>query len=180
MKGRRAGSVRDEIRQTKPFASTAEEGVVTLLRTADLARRALGAVVEEHAITLQQYNVLRILRGAGASGLPTLEIADRMIEASPGITRLLDRLEAKGLARRERCPHDRRQVLCTIAAAGRQVLADLDGPVAHAAERFLAPLRRGGTAELIRLLDATRAATPSPERETTDAAEETQKKERRR
>ena len=99
-----------EIRQGKPFRSRGQEVVVALLRTADLVRRAVSQAVETHDITLQQYNVLRILRGAGDKGLPTLEIADRMIEHAPGVTRLLDRLEAKGLVRRERCREDRRQI----------------------------------------------------------------------
>jgi DNA-binding MarR family transcriptional regulator len=155
------GSVRDEIRQRRPFTSVAEEGVVTLLRTADLVRRALAAVVEPQRITLQQYNVLRILRGAGEGGLPTLAIAARMIEHSPGITRLLDRLETKDLVRRERCPHDRRQVLCFITDPGRRALVDLDRPIAEAGDRLLAPLGRTGTRALIRLLDTARAAKPS-------------------
>ena len=80
--------------------------------------RRFSNLVEPHGISLQQYNVLRILRGAGKSGTPTLDIADRMIEKTPGITRLLDKLEAKQLVRRERCPEDRRQVLCWITNAG--------------------------------------------------------------
>ncbi len=83
------GSIRQEIRQGRPFGSPAEDCVVTLLGTADRVRTALSAVVEPREVTLQQYNVLRILRGAGAQGLPTLEIAQRMIETSPGITRLV-------------------------------------------------------------------------------------------
>src|SRR6185503_4447948 len=108
-----AGSaVQREIRQTRPFRSRSQEGVIALLRTVDLVRRRLTSVVDEHGITLQQYNVLRILRGAGAQGLPTLDIAERMIEHAPGVTRLLDRLEAKDLVRRERRRQDRRQVFC--------------------------------------------------------------------
>ena len=72
-------SVRHEIKQTKPFRSRRQEGAVALLRTADRLRRTLTAVVERRGITLQQYNVLRILRGAGEEGLPTLEIAERMV-----------------------------------------------------------------------------------------------------
>ena len=90
------GSVREEIRQRRPFANPAGEAVVTLLRTADRLRTFLEATLQPHGVTLQQYNVLRILRGAGDEGLPTLEVADRMIEQTPGVTRLLDRLEAKG------------------------------------------------------------------------------------
>ena len=71
--------------------------------------------------------MLRILRGAGPEGLPTLEIAARMIEHSPGVTRLLDRLEARKLVRRVRCPEDRRQVLCHATEAARRLLAGLEG-----------------------------------------------------
>lgn len=158
------GSIRDEIKQSRPFASPADEAVVTLLRTADRVRTGLAQVVEAHGITLQQYNVLRILRGAGPEGLPTLDIAARMIEHSPGITRLLDRLEARKLVRRVRCPEDRRQVLCHAPEAARRLLAGLDGPVADAGRRALAPLDPSGTAELVRLLDAVRAATASSAR----------------
>jgi DNA-binding MarR family transcriptional regulator len=151
------GSIRDEIQQTRPFASVAEEGVVTLVATADRVRSGLSEVVEARGITLQQYNVLRILRGAGSAGLPTLEIASRMIEKSPGITRLLDRLEARRLVRRVRCPRDRRQVLCHATAQASRLLAGLDQPMVAAAERALAPLGQGGTQKMIELLDAVRA-----------------------
>ena len=155
------GTIRDEIRQTKPFASAADEAVVTLLATADRVRTALAQVVEAHGITLQQYNVLRILRGAGRDGLPTLEIAARMIEHNPGVTRLLDRLEARKLVRRVCCPEDRRQVLCHAPDAALRLLAGLEAPMADAGRRALAPLDRSGTAELVRLLDAVRASSAS-------------------
>lgn len=155
------GTIRDEILQKKPFASAADEAVVTLLGTADRVRTALSRVVEDHGITLQQYNVLRILRGAGDEGLPTLDIASRMIEHSPGITRLLDRLEARKLVRRVRCPEDRRQVLCHATQTARRLLAGLDAPVADAGRRALAPLDRSRTAELVRLLDTVRASAVS-------------------
>jgi DNA-binding MarR family transcriptional regulator len=152
-----------EIPQTRPFASPSEEGVVALLRTADLLRRGLCEVVENRAITLQQYNVLRILRGAGAAGLPTLEIGARMIEQAPGVTRLLDRLERKSLVRRERCPSDRRQVTCRITAGGLRALAALQRPMASAAERLLRPLGGPRTRELIHLLDVVRSPHASRE-----------------
>ena len=155
------GTVKDEIKQTRPFASPADEVVVTLLRTADKLRTALSAVVEPNGITLQQYNVLRILRGAGEAGLPTLEIAARMIEHNPGITRLLDRLETKKLVRRERCPQDRRQVLCCATPLALRTLRDIDGPLEHAAKRAIAGLERARLAELVRLLDAIRTTASS-------------------
>jgi DNA-binding MarR family transcriptional regulator len=174
------GSIRDEIRQTRPFESAADEAVVTLLATADRVRTTLAAVTEARDITLQQYNVLRILRGAGDEGVPTLEIASRMFEKSPGITRLLDRLEAKKLVRRVRCRQDRRQVLCHATEAARRCLAGLDRPVADAGRGLLAPLDAGRTADLIRLLDAVRsAAASSMNADSKDRTEKNRKKETR-
>src|ERR1700738_3820994 len=108
------GAVQQEIRQRRPFASVAQEAIVALMRTTDLVRRQIAALVEPYGITPQQLNVLRILRGAGADGLPTLDVASRMIEQTPGVTRLLDRLEAKELVRRPRCPHARRKTPCWV------------------------------------------------------------------
>lgn len=129
---------------------------VSLMRTADLIRRAAALVIEPHGITTQQYNVLRILRGAGSEGLPTLEIAARMIEQTPGITRLLDRLEAKRLVRRERCPRDRRQVTCRISEEGLALLAALDRPVAESERVALAALTPHQLRQLTTLLDRAR------------------------
>src|SRR6478609_2900084 len=126
---RRSITLQDEIKQTRPFRSSAEEVVVSVLRTAAVMQRNLAQVVETHGITIQQYNVLRILRGAGEAGLPTLAIRDRMVEEAAGITRLLDKLERAGYVVRERCTPDRRQVVCRITPAGASVLAGLDEPV---------------------------------------------------
>jgi DNA-binding MarR family transcriptional regulator len=150
------GTLQRELRQTKPFASPAEEATVGLLRTCDLLRRALGAVTGPRGITLQQYNVLRILRGAGPAGLPTLEIGTRMVEEAPGVTRLLDRLERKGLARRRRSSEDARRVLCRITGPGLRLLSALDRPMRRAGAAFFAPLREDDTRRLIRLLDDVR------------------------
>jgi len=146
-----------EIRQGKPFRSRGQEVVVSLLRTADLVRRVVGRVLEPYDITGQQYNVLRILRGSGEKGLPTLEIAERMIEHAPGVTRLMDRLEAKGLVRRERCPEDRRQVLCWLTAAGTELVERLDEPIDSADAEAVAMLGPEEQERLLRLLDAVRA-----------------------
>jgi DNA-binding MarR family transcriptional regulator len=152
------GSIRDEIRQTRPFRSQAEEAVVTLVATAARVQEALADVVSGHGITVQQYNVLRILRGAGEAGLPTLDIAARMIDRSPGITRLLDRLERHRLVRRRRCRSDRRQVLCFPTAEGLRILDELERPMADAARRCTAALAATAVDELIRTLDEVRGA----------------------
>jgi MarR family transcriptional regulator, organic hydroperoxide resistance regulator len=146
-----------EIRQGKPFRSRGQEVVVALLHTADLVRRAVSRAVEPHDITLQQYNVLRILRGAGEQGLPTLEIAGRMIEQAPGVTRLLDRLEGKGLVRRERCRQDRRQVLCWLTAPGLALVEALDDPVDRADIEAVAMLSPGEQDHLLRMLVSIRS-----------------------
>lgn len=151
------GRIGDEIRQTRPFRSPAEEAVVTLLRTAESVRTRIGAAIEPHGLTLQQYNVLRILRGAGADGLPTLEIAERMVERTPGITRLLDRLEKKGLVARRRCTEDRRRVYATLTAPGRELVDALDDPVDAADRAALAALAPRELGTLVRLLDRIRS-----------------------
>ena len=151
-------ALQHELRQRRPFQSVAHEAVVGLMRTADLVRRHMTALVEPHAITLQQFNVLRILRGAGDEGLPTLEVAERMVEQTPGVTRLLDRLESKELVRRQRCPKDRRQHLCWITPKGAAILQKIDALTLRAHEDSLKGLKQKDRETFIRLLDAIRAA----------------------
>ena len=103
-----------EIRQNRPFQSPADECIVGLVRTVDGLKTRGARLFKASGITLQQYNVLRILRGAGGEGLPTLEIAERMVEHAPGITRLLDRLEKKRLVKRECSGPDRRRIVRRI------------------------------------------------------------------
>jgi len=146
-----------EIAQRKPFRSPAHEAALGILRTADVVRQAAARIVEPAGVTLQQYNVLRILRGAGAEGLPTLTIAERMIERSPGVTRLIDRLERAGLVARERGEEDRRQVLCRITPAGLKLLAGIDETVDGADGNVVGGLSRAELQRLIRLLDKVRA-----------------------
>jgi DNA-binding MarR family transcriptional regulator len=123
-------SITDEIKQTRPFRSRSQEASIALMRTAHLLRREVDAVCENEGITSQQYNVLRILRGARAP-LPTMEIAERMVEPSCGITRLISTLEQKELIKREQWPGDRRQMLCQITPSGLRVLERLDEPMNH-------------------------------------------------
>lgn len=154
---RRTSTLRDEIKQKRPFGSRGQEATVGLLRTADVVRRRLARIVDPHGITLQQYNVLRILKGSHPDPLPTLEIAQRMIEEQPGITRLLDRLDAKGLVRRERYVDDRRQVHCWITKSGLELLAGLDREVNAADTAAVAALSASQQQQLIHLLEAIRA-----------------------
>lgn len=122
-------TVKKEIKQEQAFESRQQEAIVALLLTTDQLKGRLSELAARFGITPQQYNVLRILRGAGEEGLPTLEVMDRMIERNPGITRLLDRLEAKSLIRRERSAGDRRRQICRITPEGNRILAEMDHPM---------------------------------------------------
>lgn len=123
-----------------PAPNARQMTVMNLIRTADDLRRYFTELYAPHEITPQQYNVLRILRGSQPQALPTMEIAERMVEKTPGITRLLDRLETKGLIVRERLPRDRRQVLVSISAEGLELVASLDEPVGEATRAVLREL----------------------------------------
>lgn len=123
--------IKKEIKQSKPFEYKSAEAIVALLRTTDEIKRRISEVTAREDITPQQYNVLRILRGAGDEGLPTLEVGKRMIERSPGITRLIDRMEKKGLVTRNRSGSDRRCVPCKITSRGIEVLDSLRDPMAR-------------------------------------------------
>lgn len=150
-------AVQDEIGQRRPFHSVKAEVAVSILRTAALLERHFAQVVARTGVTVQQYNVLRILRGAGAEGLPTLVIRDRMIHAAPGITRLLDKLEKAGLARRERASPDRRQVFCYITPKGLEILAQLDEEMRRADDMAVGTLDDAEQRQLIKLLEGVRA-----------------------
>lgn len=114
-----------------------EEVIPELLRTADVVRRRIASLLAPFRVTPQQYNVLRILRGAGPMGLPTLEIGERLLEETPGITRLIDRMDTHGWVVRQRSREDRRQVICRLTPAGNDLLTQLDPIVAGAPDAVL-------------------------------------------
>ena len=148
--------IQAEIKQTRPFASSRQEALVALLRTTDRVKRHMAGVLAGQNVTMQQYNVLRILRGARPNGLPTMEIRERMLEVAPGITRLVDRLDKRELV--ERCPlaADRRCVVCRITDSGLDLLANLDGEVALRDAEALRSLTQAEVQTLINLLDQIR------------------------
>jgi DNA-binding MarR family transcriptional regulator len=153
----RPRSIQQDIQQSKPFHSRSQEAYLALLRTADDMRRRVGQALEPAGITLQQYNVLRILRGAGPSGLPTLAVGERMLERTPGVTRLIDRMEEKGWVTRERRREDRRRVWCRITQAGLDLLGPLDPEVNAADDSLEQVLEQDELARLIGYLDSIRA-----------------------
>lgn len=153
-------SVGEDIKQTRPFRSRAQEALIALLRTANVLSRCIDAICQREGLTHQQYNVLRILRGAKGP-LPTMEIAERLVEQTPGITRLVNTLENSGLIRREQWAGDRRQVLCQITPAGLRVLDRLDEPINGLDDAFGAKLTPQQLDLFIETLDALRAEAES-------------------
>lgn len=144
-----------ELKKRQPFASLAQEAALSLFRTSDQLHLRFERLFKKHGLTHSQYNVLRILRGAGGP-LPILEIASRTITVVPGITGLIDRLEKCGLVRRERSTQDRRVVYVAITPKAVELLAEIDQPLAEAHEEYLAGLSRREQEELIRFLAKVR------------------------
>jgi DNA-binding MarR family transcriptional regulator len=145
-----------EIRQSKPFGSLEEEALLALARTNDQLQRHYDEFFKSYDLTGTQYNALRILRGAGEVGLPCSEIAERMITRDPDITRLLARLEQRGLSARGRDEKDRRVILGRITPAGLKLLREIDQPIQELGRRLVSHLGEGRLRSLIRLLDTIR------------------------
>jgi MarR family transcriptional regulator, organic hydroperoxide resistance regulator len=153
----RPSRLQSEIKQRKPFRSRGQEATIALLRTASVVGRAVARVVEPSGLSLAQYNALRIIRGAGKGGIPTLSVRERMIEEGTTITRLLDKLEESGLISRERAAPDRRQVVCYATPAGRRLLDRLDPLVDASDAEAVDALDDRELEQLITMLDAIRA-----------------------
>jgi len=148
--------IQAEIKQTKPFPVAEEEAAVALQRTADLMAQQINAVLKPHGISPAQYNVLRILRGAGEDGLPCGEVGNRMITRDPDMTRLLDRMETRGLVERTREKKDRRVITARITPEGETMVGQLDGPVAELSVRQFSALTKAQLKTLVDLLDQLR------------------------
>jgi DNA-binding MarR family transcriptional regulator len=145
------------IKQGKPFQSLEQEVFLEVLRTGHALVQGLVELLRPHGLTQPQYNVLRILRGAGAAGLPTGEVAERMVASrEPDITRLLVRMEGLGLVERTRRSDNRRVVTARIARRGLRVLAALDEPVALMHVEQLRHMRKRELETLAELLERAR------------------------
>ena len=149
-------SLRDELRQKRPFQSLEQEAHLNLLRTAAVLTDGFDEVLKPHGISAQQFNVLRILRGAEPDGLCRNELRDRMLSRMPDMTRLLDRMEEAGLVSRERGDRDRRLVRTNITPHGLAILAELDDKVVAEHERSLGHLTEDQLRTLIALLTLAR------------------------
>jgi len=155
-------SLRAELEQQAPFRSLEEEAMLNILRTADLLNRSFAATFKAHGVTQTQYNVLRILRGAGADGRPSGEVASRMITREPDITRLLDRMEERGWVHRRKDPEDRRVMRAYLTLAGRELVDRLDAPVDALQEHCLGHLADAQLETLSDLLGTVREGVAPP------------------
>ncbi len=155
-----AGRLQAEIKQKKPFAGAEVEAFLNIQRTSDALARGLAGVLKPAGLSGPQYNILRILRGASAAGCACRDLGERMVTRDPDITRLLDRLEARGLVARERGREDRRVVKTCITEKGLRVLEELDAPILALHARLLGHLGERRLRALIDLLEAAREKTP--------------------
>ncbi len=151
------GGLRHEIKQRRRFHSAEEEAFLNLQRTADVLARGMEQALKPAGLSHTQYNVLRILRGAGPSGLACREIGARMLTHDPDVTRLLDRLETRGLITRSREKGDRRVITTRITRKGMNILEQLDQPMEQALKGQLGHLRNAQLRRLTELLELVRA-----------------------
>lgn len=152
-----ASSIYAELGQSRPFDQVERELAVVILRTGDVLHHSISRALAPWDLSNEQYNALRILRGAGDEGRPTLDISTRLISRSPNITRLLDKLIAKGLARRDRDARDRRQAVVRITPEGKELLGRCDGAVDAVLGKFHA-LSAAEMRLAVRALDRLRRA----------------------
>ena len=151
-----ARGIQAEIKQAKPFSSLEEEALLSLQRTADQLQWHASELLKPYGISPTQYNALRILRGAKDEGRSCGEIAERMINRDPDITRLIDRLGRRGLVQRAREEKDRRVVIARITPAGLELLKGLDRPVEQLTRKILGHLGNQRLTTLIKLLEMAR------------------------
>lgn len=149
-------TLRDEIKQRKPFKSIYEEAALNIVRTAALLGADFEQVFKPYGITATQYNVLRILRGADEKGLCRNDVRDRLLNRTPDATRLLDRMERAGLISRSREQEDRRLVATRLTGKGRQLVDELDPVVAREHKSLLGHMTEKQLSNLSTLLTIAR------------------------
>jgi DNA-binding MarR family transcriptional regulator len=145
-----------EIHQNKPFALPEEEALLNLVRTHEFLAQKQTEFFKQFQLTPTQYNILRILRGAGKEGVTCSHASERMVTADPDITRLFDRLEARKLIERERSSQDRRVVISRISQEGLKLVNSIDKPLAELLKRLMGRIGRKKLAELIEILESLR------------------------
>jgi DNA-binding MarR family transcriptional regulator len=148
-----------ELKQSRPFSRRSEEALVSIMRTAAILDHVWQDALKGFGVTPTQYNVLRILRGAGKDGLCGREVGERLVSKVPDVSRLLDRMEDLSLMTRERDPSDRRHVTARITPKGLKILVEVEPTLRALEERFTGAVPAGALSDLIETLGTIR--TPS-------------------
>jgi DNA-binding MarR family transcriptional regulator len=149
-------TLEESIRQGKPFVSQEEKAVVNLMYTYGWVSSQIQAMLKEHGLSLQQYNILRILRGQQGTPAPLTLIKDRMLDKQSDVSRLIERLIAKNMVIRKICPGDRRKVDVVISEEALELLNTIDENL-HVLRAITQKLNIHELAELNRLLDKLRS-----------------------
>jgi MarR family transcriptional regulator, organic hydroperoxide resistance regulator len=154
-----AGKILEELQQTKPFLHVEEEAFLNIHRTSDLLMQQLLVLLKPYGLSPTQYNVLRILRGAGETGVTCKDVGSRMLTRDPDITRLLDRLEKRNLVTRNRAKEDRRFVAIQITTEGLDILKQLDEPIVQLQMDVFKAMDEGQVKQLVDLLESVRGGS---------------------
>jgi DNA-binding MarR family transcriptional regulator len=151
------GKLQKEIHQSKAIRLLEEEATLNIIRTADQLSVQLLDVLKPQGLSSTQYNVLRILRGAGETGASCKDVANRMVTRDPDITRLMDRLEKRGILTRDRAKEDRRVVTHRLTESGLDLVNQLDRPIETLHQKAMKRLKPERLRDLIGLLEELRA-----------------------
>jgi DNA-binding MarR family transcriptional regulator len=152
-----SSSLREQLKKQGPFDSLEQEAMLSILRTSDLLENRLARLLRDYDLTPSQYNAMRILRGEGKP-MPCLEVANRMIQVAPAITRVIEQLVTRSLIDRMQSSEDRRVFLVTLTPSGKQLLKKLDRPIEQLHETLLGGLAKADLEKLIRVLEMARHA----------------------
>ena len=145
-----------ELKQNKPFTSLEEEAALSIARTAAVLEHRVSQALKAHSLSTSQYNVLRILRGAGPEGLCRNEVGTRLVTQVPDVTRLLDRMEDAGLISRQRGTEDRRYVTTRITRKGLDLVDALDKPMTELLQAQLGHVSKKALRSLVDALAEVR------------------------
>lgn len=152
-------ALQDELKKRNPFDSLEQEAALAILRTSDLLENRGNRLLREFGLTASQYNVLRILRGEGKP-MPCLEIANRMIQVAPAITRVIDQLLKLEYVTKIQCPQDQRIFHVALTPAARKLLKKIDQPILDLHDRLMAGATKAEMQNLIQTLASIREKIP--------------------
>lgn len=152
-----SATLRNQLKKQGPFASVQQEAMLSILRTSDLLENRLARLLREYGLTPSQYNAMRIMRGEGKP-MPCLEVAGRMIQVAPAITRVVDQLVSQGLVEKIQSSADRRVFLVALTPPGKGLLRKLDQPVQRLHQSLLGAVPKVELERLVQILERARIA----------------------